>query len=103
MHGRRIFSNPVTIMGMFTMYICMYIHMYNNFVVDGRWSSWRYGLCSRTCGRGIQALTRKCDNPVPSCGGNNCPGLSVDTTPCNIHCCPSKIITKLEYDDCYIF
>ena len=37
-------------------------------------------------------LTRTCDNPEPSCGGNDCSGLSVDQSECNNHCCPSKAI-----------
>ena len=70
------------------MYVC------NNYVVDGGWSSWVNGPCSKTCGGGTQTLTRRCNNPLPSCGGNNCPGLSVIMSPCNIHCCPGKVIAR---------
>ena len=71
------------------MYVC------NNYVVDGGWSSWVNGSCSKTCGGGTQTLTRRCNNPVPSCGGDNCPGLSVSRDSCNIHCCPGKVMTRL--------
>ena len=61
-------------------------------VVDGGWSSWEPGPCSKTCGGGAQMLTRRCDNPEPSCGGNNCSGLTIQQSECNSQCCPSKII-----------
>ena len=78
-----------------------YIHnnlLYRLFyaVVDGGWSLWKPGSCSKTCGGGlIQNYTRVCDNPKPSCGGENCKGPSVYITltkkRCNNFCCPSKI------------
>ena len=77
------------------IYIYIYIYICNNYVVDGGWSTWRLGPCSRTCGGGIQNYTRVCDNPKPSCGGNGCRGLRVDTNPCNTHCCPGKVLTKI--------
>ena len=66
------------------------------YLVDGGWSSWTYGPCSKTCGGGTQRETRSCDNPTPYCGGNGCSGLSVDQNVCNDHCCPSKFITLCE-------
>ena len=64
-------------------------------VVDGGWSPWRLGPCSKTCGGGLQNITRVCDNPEPSCGGNICSGLSVYQNSCNIHCCPGKLVINL--------
>ena len=75
------------------MFVCRYIC--NNYVVDGGWSTWRLGPCSKTCGGGTQNYTRLCNNPVPSCGGNDCPGLRVDINSCNTHCCPGKVIIKI--------
>ena len=65
---------------------------FNHCIVDGGWSSWEYGSCSNSCGGGTQTLTRTCDNPTPSCGGNDCSGPSVDQSECNNDCCPSKTI-----------
>ena len=65
---------------------------YNHCVVDGGWSSWVAGPCSKTCGGGKQRLTRRCNNPKPSCGGNKCLGLKIARNVCNTSCCPGKII-----------
>ena len=64
-------------------------------VVHGGWSSWTYGSCSKTCGNGTQTLTRRCNNPTPDCGGNNCVGLSTTQYICNDKCCPGKFIAML--------
>ena len=61
-------------------------------VVDGGWSTWRLGPCSKTCGGGIQNYTRLCDNPKPSCGGRKCKGPSTDSSNCSDICCPGKIM-----------
>ena len=63
-------------------------------VVDGEWSSWRLGPCSKTCGGGIQNYTRVCDAPKPSCGGDECKGPGSYSTKCNEFCCPGKIIAN---------
>ena len=65
-----------------------------NYVVDGGWSSWTYGPCSKTCGGGIQNYTRVCDNPKPSCGGKECDGPSTDVLykNCNDFSCSGKIV-----------
>ena len=72
----------------------MYKHWYeilNYFPVDGGWSSWITGPCSKTCGGGMQTKTRVCDNPKRSCGGKQCEGSSTDSIKCNDFCCPSKM------------
>ena len=62
-------------------------------VVDGGWSEWRLGPCSKTCGGGIQNYTRVCDNPEPSCGGKKCEGPSINNLQtCNGNDCSGKII-----------
>ena len=63
-------------------------------VVDGGWSEWKPGPCSKTCGRGIQNYTRVCNNPKPSCGGVECTGASSYTTLCNNSCCPGKFLAN---------
>ena len=52
-------------------------------IVDGGWSNWSVGNCSKLCDRGIKEKTRSCSNPAPSCGGNNCIGESVEIVECN--------------------
>ena len=59
-------------------------------VVDGGWSNWEYRRCSKTCGGGTQLVTRQCNNPNPSCGGNHCHGSRYSTVRCNDVCCPGK-------------
>ena len=61
-------------------------------VVDGGWSSWTCGSCSKTCGGGTQNCTRSCSNPKPDRGGRNCFGLSVAQNTCNTQCCPGKLL-----------
>ena len=67
-------------------------HQLVYFAVDGGWSSYVCGSCSKTCGGGTQSCTRRCSNPTPSCGGRNCSGLSVAQSICNAQCCPGKFI-----------
>ena len=63
-------------------------------IVDGGWSSWTLGPCSKTCGGGIQNYTRVCDNPKPSCGGKECDGPSTDVLykNCNDFSCSGKTV-----------
>ena len=76
---------------MFIEYVC------NHYVVDGGWSSWVIGPCTKTCGGGTQMLTRRCDNPTPSCGGNKCLGSNVDQNKCSTNCCSGKIIIHMIF------
>ncbi|VDI72859.1 Hypothetical predicted protein [Mytilus galloprovincialis] len=59
--------------------------------VDGGWSDWENSTCSVTCGDGTVNMNRECNNPIPSGGGNNCSGKSINTHSCNLGECP-------EYD-----
>ena len=61
-------------------------------VVDGGWSPWVCGPCSKTCGGGTQNCTRSCSNPTPCGGGSYCSGLSIAQSICSAQCCPSKFI-----------
>ena len=38
-------------------------------------------------------MTRKCNNPVPSCGGNECIGSNIFP----LDCCPGKIMALCTY------
>jgi hypothetical protein len=57
--------------------------------VNGGWGVWTpSGICSKTCGSGVQRFERTCDNPQPKNGGYPCYGDDFKTEPCNTHCCP---------------
>ncbi|XP_059194146.1 A disintegrin and metalloproteinase with thrombospondin motifs 3 [Centropristis striata] len=56
---------------------------------DGSWGSWsKYGSCSRSCGTGVRFRTRQCNNPAPSNGGQDCPGVNYEYQLCNTDDCP---------------
>lgn len=56
---------------------------------DGAWGSWsKYGSCSRSCGTGVRFRTRQCNNPAPSNGGQDCPGVNYEYQLCNMDDCP---------------
>ncbi|XP_057333026.1 A disintegrin and metalloproteinase with thrombospondin motifs 9-like isoform X2 [Microplitis mediator] len=56
--------------------------------IDGQWGEWgRYGECSRTCGGGIKAKRRECNNPSPQNGGNYCVGEHVKYRSCGTKEC----------------
>ena len=72
-------------------------NLYFNFsVVHGGWSSWTQGSCSKTCGDGIRNDSRICNNPIPSCGGLSCGGISTREEPCNETCCRGKIVIRFS-------
>ncbi|CAG2198636.1 unnamed protein product [Mytilus edulis] len=60
---------------------------------DGGWSDWENSTCSVTCGDGTVNMNRECNNPVPSGGGHNCSGESIDTDSCNLGVCPESCST----------
>ena len=75
-------------------YVYVYAVISDCSVVDGGWSPWKLGPCSKTCGGGIQNYTRMCNNPKPLCGGKNCKGVSnYIIRNCNDICCPGTIRT----------
>uniref|UniRef100_A0A3B3QV97 ADAM metallopeptidase with thrombospondin type 1 motif 13 n=1 Tax=Paramormyrops kingsleyae TaxID=1676925 RepID=A0A3B3QV97_9TELE len=57
-------------------------------VVHGSWSGWtEFSPCSRTCGGGVSARRRHCNNPRPAFGGNNCEGTDTEARLCNTQPC----------------
>ncbi|XP_044585888.1 A disintegrin and metalloproteinase with thrombospondin motifs 9 isoform X2 [Cotesia glomerata] len=57
--------------------------------IDGQWGEWgRYGPCSRSCGGGIKAKRRECNNPPPQNSGNYCIGEHVKYHSCGTKECP---------------
>ncbi|XP_064605661.1 coadhesin-like [Liolophura sinensis] len=56
--------------------------------VDGSWSNWEaWTACLVTCGTGRQTRMRKCDNPAPSGGGQECQGDISETQSCGLSEC----------------
>ena len=60
--------------------------------VDGGWGQWcAWSKCSKSCGGGIKKRSRKCDNPLPLYGGNDC-GYDFDAeASCNTEPCPREL------------
>ena len=52
--------------------------------IDGNWGHWsHFTQCSALCGMGSQERTRKCNDPVPQFGGNQCPGIHTEVSECD--------------------
>jgi hypothetical protein len=67
--------------------------------VDGGWSPYVNGTCSKTCGGGVVVQTRICTNPAPQNGGLNCTGPPAQGLPCNTQPCPGM---QWEWEQSYI-
>lgn len=53
--------------------------------INGGWGPWgSWTECSRTCGGGVSASERECDNPVPQHNGKYCIGERRKSKLCNI-------------------
>ncbi|XP_063231455.1 semaphorin-5A isoform X2 [Bacillus rossius redtenbacheri] len=56
---------------------------------DGGWSSWGpWDECSASCGGGYRVRRRRCDNPAPEHGGQDCQGCHTDHETCGAVACP---------------
>ncbi|XP_077968014.1 uncharacterized protein LOC120327058 isoform X2 [Styela clava] len=56
--------------------------------VNCHWENWsEWGVCSLSCGGGLQSRSRG-ENPVMSCGGDECTGAPTESRQCNAQCCP---------------
>ena len=59
------------------------------FTVDGNWTLFgNWTECSKSCGGGMKSRARKCTNPSPNHGGNNCFGNATEISSCNTEDCP---------------
>ncbi|XP_063000754.1 A disintegrin and metalloproteinase with thrombospondin motifs 13 isoform X2 [Elgaria multicarinata webbii] len=66
-------------------------------MVHGHWSSWTaFTACSRSCGGGIVARRRQCNNPRPAFGGRQCEGEELQAEMCNVKPCQ---LTQLDFMD----
>ncbi|WAR10764.1 CADN-like protein [Mya arenaria] len=54
--------------------------------IDGGWSNWTASTCSVTCGQGVQAHFRNCNNPTPQHGGQACMGDHLKFNHCGAPC-----------------
>jgi hypothetical protein len=61
--------------------------------VDGGWSPWQQGACSKSCGGGLKVSNHACDSPAPLCGGKDCVGKLTKEEPCNTQPCGSDLPT----------
>ncbi|KAL4660768.1 A disintegrin and metalloproteinase with thrombospondin motifs 13 [Arapaima gigas] len=77
---------------------CVSLSQLSSFtVVHGSWSNWsEFSPCSRTCGGGVSARRRQCNNPRPAFGGNSCKGPDSEAELCNKQPCPT---TQLDFMD----
>ena len=65
--------------------------------VDGGWSDWAsWSECSVTCGGGSQSRFRRCTNPPPSGGGDQCTGEEFERQNCNENRCPGMFAPSLS-------
>ena len=56
--------------------------------INGEWSVWsEWSRCSVTCGDGIEARTRLCDNPPPRYGGSDCHDDAREVRKCILEHC----------------
>ncbi|XP_032229533.2 A disintegrin and metalloproteinase with thrombospondin motifs 16 isoform X2 [Nematostella vectensis] len=69
--------------------ICVNIDDSLPVAVDGAWGAWGdYSTCSRTCGGGVRHRSRRCENPKPANGGQDCPGSTKgEWRICNLQDC----------------
>ena len=59
--------------------------------MDGVWGAWeKWSSCTKTCGKGNKTRKRKCNNPAPLFGGQNCQGDDAEMEACNVKECPGK-------------
>ena len=55
---------------------------------DGQWGAWgAWDECTAPCGGGYRVRRRRCDNPSPQDGGQECQGCHLDYELCNTHAC----------------
>uniref|UniRef100_A0ABM5F5M7 A disintegrin and metalloproteinase with thrombospondin motifs 13 isoform X2 n=1 Tax=Pogona vitticeps TaxID=103695 RepID=A0ABM5F5M7_9SAUR len=65
--------------------------------IHGQWSSWTaFTSCSRSCGGGVTARRRQCNNPRPAFGGHPCEGKDVEAELCNTQPC---LTTQKDFMD----
>jgi len=60
--------------------------------VNGAWSSWgEWSPCSLSCGGGNRTRQRKCNDPAPANGGEECEGEVKESEECGVNECPKQV------------
>ncbi|ELU05195.1 hypothetical protein CAPTEDRAFT_180911 [Capitella teleta] len=60
--------------------------------IDGNWGTWTsWSTCTLTCDGGKQSRSRRCDDPAPQDGGQECYGFADESVECNTEPCPSAL------------
>ncbi|XP_046380159.2 sushi, von Willebrand factor type A, EGF and pentraxin domain-containing protein 1-like [Haliotis rufescens] len=58
-------------------------------LVHGHWTAWgNWTECSTSCGSGERTRARRCDNPQPQNGGDDCEGSETEVGACDTGECP---------------
>ena len=65
----------------------------NLFLVDCKWSDWRLGECSTTCGDGLR-VDHRFQEIEAAFGGAPCEAEAQMTEQCNERLCPGKRVRK---------
>ncbi|XP_028571036.2 A disintegrin and metalloproteinase with thrombospondin motifs 13 isoform X3 [Podarcis muralis] len=69
--------------------------------VHGKWSTWTaFTACSRSCGGGVVARRRQCNNPRPAFGGRQCEGADLQAKMCNEQPCPTTTQVGFMDEQC---
>ena len=71
-------------------YVCFFSRL-NALLVNGNWSEWVDGPCSKTCSLGVMKRTRTCSNPEPFCGGSPCLGVDEVDAECLVVECDREL------------
>ena len=50
-------------------------------------------MCSSSCGMGNQKRSRRCENPKPAHGGDQCIGDAVEVKDCKLRECPGIVFS----------
>jgi len=65
--------------------------------INGGYSGWNYGACSKTCGGGTRQLSRTCTNPAPNVNGAACVGAATTSQSCNTQACPTSLVAPVNH------
>lgn len=78
-----------------------FVFIFLNDAEDGGYTAWvNSGVCTVTCGGGLQRQTRSCTNPPPLNGGRNCTAQGLGPAEQFVSCgndrCPGRKDPYLE-------
>lgn len=70
------------------IHVTIQIQSHSTAPIDGHWGRWSsWSECSAKCGQGQKQRQRKCNDPVPSHGGQGCSGVASESKACEIMPC----------------